>query len=505
MLKYIFLLGGSMLLGLGLWGQSAPQQPAPGPELYMDICRFNAITGRPLLELHFAVAGRSLNFRQEEDDLFQAKVHIEYELRMLQGTDTIPFIKDQFNLVLPEHQRLKDTTLNSRKQANLMAVLTPEPVPGRYLLIATVVDSNSDDYTKSVAINEFDLRQTLAGDVSFSDIKWVAGEVPNTGRRSSVRERIIPLITNSTFFNEDTLAFYLEIYNPHLLFQDFFYIRSVLYQGDNRLYQYETRTQGRNIREMAQGNTLNVHREALDIHGLRTNTYHLQIELLNRQEQTVRTYRKKFYVINTRITNDYDLNNAARNPETALFDQYSEDTLDYFLRTLIFKTNDSRERRLIEALETPEMKKNFLYSFFDKRRKPGQTVRMLWNSHLAALQVVNDRFESSFLPGWKTDRGRIFLAYGPPNDVQRYPAESGVIPYHIWRYNRIDPQTNVIFIFYDPQGADEWEILHSNKIGEINNPRWRQQLLNLGTPPANVDFEEDDGTLYGPKLNLDRN
>lgn len=493
-------LGLFLLIILGTSMTSRAQMR--GPELYLDICRFNSpISGRPLLEIHLAVAGRSLQFKKESDGKFQAKVHIDYSLKYVAGQDTSEFLRDDFNLVFPEALRLTDTTLSSKKRANLLEVVTPEPPEGKYLLVATAVDSNSLELAKSMAISEFELKPLPIRGLAFSDVKWVAGEIPGGAEKGTVRERIVPLVTNNTFFNEDTLAYYLEIYNPHKLFSDYFYIRSVLYQGDNRLYQYETRKQARSIREMAQGTSINVQRESIRINGLRTNTYHLQVELINKQDQIVRTFRKKFYVINTRISNDYDLSNASSNPETALFDRYAEDTLDYFLRTLRFKTNDTRERRLIEALETYEMKKNFLYSFFDRRRKSGQTVRMLWNSHLAALRIVNERFGTKFMRGWQTDRGRAFLAYGPPNDVQRYPAESSVIPYEIWRYNRIDPQTNVIFIFYDPNGTSAWELLHSNKIGEINNPRWRQQLLNQGTPPANVDFEDDNDLQYTPKLN----
>ena len=40
--------------------------------------------------------------------------------------------------------------------------------------------------------------------------------------------------------------------------------------------------------------------------------------------------------------------------------------------------------------------------------------------------------------GWKTDRGRIFILYGEPSEIERFPNQMDTKPYEIWHYNDIE-------------------------------------------------------------------
>ncbi|MEO0472394.1 MAG: GWxTD domain-containing protein, partial [Bacteroidota bacterium] len=176
--------------------------------------------------------------------------------------------------------------------------------------------------------------------------------------------------------------------------------------------------------------------------------------------------------------------------------------LDEFIKTLRYRSTQ-QEIDFARALESVDQKKNFLYSFLAKRKSsPEQEVEALWAGHLAALNYVNDQFKSSIRPGWQTDRGRVFLQYGIPNDVERFPAESYSVPYEIWRFNRLGAQSNVVFVFFDPDLAtSDYPLLHSNKYGELNQPRWRTMLQNNGRVPTEVDYENNDGRI-NEKLDL---
>ena len=229
--------------------------------------------------------------------------------------------------------------------------------------------------------------------------------------------------------------------------------------------------------------------EEFNIQDLKSNIYYLQIEILNDQNRPVKTYKKKFFVYNSRI--EMELENFNR--ETDLFNEYTEKELDNYLKTLIYYATD-QERNFLKVLATYEQKKNYLYSFFEKRRNSAdQKVLSLWKGHLAALKYVNEHFGSTFREGWETDRGRIFLQYGIPNDVERFPAEQGIIPYEIWYYDRLGVQTNVIFVFYDYDlASNEYPLLHSSKYGEISNPRWKSQLAGKGVVPDLLDYENEE-------------
>ncbi|MEL6631439.1 MAG: GWxTD domain-containing protein [Bacteroidota bacterium] len=480
------------------------------PGLFLDVVRFHIpyseVTqngGNPYVEIHLAVAGNTLNFVKEADGQFQAKVNIQLQLDRIEGTDTLLVENAKYNLQLPQDQRLADTARDSRVRANLLNVHALRLDPGTYLIRATAVDSNSTEFSKAVGVSEFLMERIPRNDLAFSDIKWVAGAIDPEKGRQARREDLVPMVTNSTFFNEDKLSFYFEIYNSDKIFNEGgkpiqYAIRSVIYQGDNRLMNYQTDEDPRS------GRVFNLYKKTIDISNLSSNIYYLQVELFHPQKRIMKKYRQKFYVYNSRKDISFEPSAIAVASETDIFNEYSEEQLDSYLRTLTYKaTND--ERFFIEALENYEQKKNFLYSFFERRSKDGRSVQAMWNGYLTALKYVNQQFKAGFREGWQTDRGRVFLTYGIPNNVDRHPAEGEIIPYEIWSYNKLGSQTNVLFVFHDPDRATgDYPLLHSNKYGELNNPRWRLQLQNQGQIPGLLDYESDQGRDYSPGLELNR-
>lgn len=470
------------------------------PVLFLDICRFHeARTGDPYIEIHLAVAGHSIMFEQTADSLFQPRVHVSLLLERLEASDTINVDSDVFFLSLSGADRLRDTTREARSKANLLYVQRIKLPEGRYLLQASAVDSVSKQSRSSMAMHEFQLQKLQTGEFAFSDIKWVAGEIPDAKRRVAGRDALLPLVSNSAFINEDSITFYQELYNADQITDENYMIRSVVYQGENRLWNTETDGQARPPR------SVNAYKEQIPISDLGSNTYHLQIELVNGRNKVFRTYRQKFYVYNARKDASFDLQLAANNRETDIFNEYTEERIDYFLRTFTYLAT-TQEVQFMRSLESMEQKKNFLYSFLEKRKRtPEQKVTAIWRGHLAALKYVNEHFRSVLRDGWATDRGRVFLKYGIPNDIERYPSESATIPYEIWRYNRLAAQTNVIFVFYDPDLATgEYPLLHSTKYGEIQDQRWRSQLSGAqkGLPGGEIDFERENTNGLDPKLQL---
>jgi GWxTD domain-containing protein len=467
--------------------------------MYVDICRyFKSKTGEPFLQLYLGIPGNSIHFVKEADDQFQAKVEIQLTLESLKEGDTSLYKADRYNLGLPQEARLPDTTVESRRKGSLTNIQTLSLESGRYRLKAVAIDRNARQKAQDSVIYEFEIEALGTQDFGLSDIKWVAGEMPQKkGQRTTSRDDLIPMITNSTFINQDTLVFYQELYNAEKILEDKFMIRSVIYRGENRLWGTETSGQWRVPRYF------NAYKESIDISQLGSGIYQMQVEILNQKNRPVQTHRETFYVYNSSKDAESDPALTTNSQEVDLFSKYPEGELDYYLRTFSHIATE-QEANFVKALETIEQKKNFLYSFLDKRRKPEQQVLDLWNGHLAALSYTNQEFKSSFREGWQTDRGRVFLKYGIPNDVERYPSKSNLLPYELWRYNRLGQQTNVIFIFYDPDLAtNEYPLLHSTKYGEENNPRWRSQLSNNGGPDG-VDFERDRTNRFNSDLEIDR-
>ena len=493
MKKFLSLFGLMVLLGSFSLAQS------PGVKLYTDICRFQqGRTGAPVSQIYIAIPGTSIGYVKESDGQFEAKVNIYYSLEKIVDEQKMSYYSDSYNLQLGEAGRLADTTLESRRNGNLINVHSIVLEPGRYLFRAVATDSNAAVVNKDSSFYEFEVANLSSDELGFSDLKWVAGEMPivKGEKRAIGRDRLIPQVSNSTFINEDSIIFYQELYNVDKVLQENYMIRCVVYRGDTRLFATETLGQGRSPRSRS------VYKESIDISRLSSGIYYLQVELVNQKNRPVEAYREVFYVYNSREDSNTPEPYVYTNSETDIFGEYTEDELNYYLQTLLYASSP-QEQNFIKSLENYDQKKNFLFNFFEKRKTPEKEVQDMWNGHLAALKYVNQEFKSGFRPGWQTDRGRVFIKYGIPHDVERHPSKANLLPYEVWRYNRLGSQTNVLFVFYDPDLAtNEYPLLHSTKYGEINNPRWRMELTN--GIDNDIDFERKDRTSrFNPDLEID--
>lgn len=467
-------------------------------QFYMDIYRYQStFSDTPSAMIYIALDGSSVGYEMKDDGTYHPRTKGTLALyRLLEG-DTNLVYKANLVFDFAEGLGLPDTTMENKRRT----LLNDEElrfIPGKYLAVAEVSDQTNPNPTQSYVIREFEIKRLNKSEFGFSDLKWVSRRESPKGRGFG-RKDFLPMVTNDYFLNQDTMRFYLEFYHTDQLMEDRFFIRSVIYQGDQRIWTTQTDEE----RKVAR--SFNAYVESMFIGKLRSNTYYLQVELLGSDLRTVKTYRKKFYVYNSRLDAEYEATVNANSPQIEIFNQYSEEQLEYYIATLMYKATE-QEQNFARILETYDQKKNFIYSFFSKRVSRQEKVIAQWKGHLLALDYVNENFKSSLREGWQTDRGRVFLKYGIPNDVERFPSESSIVPYEIWRFNRVGAQTNIVFVFYDPDLAmNEYPLLHSNKYGETNNPRWQSMLVGKGRVPTGVDYERSNTGFPNSKLNLDDN
>lgn len=123
-----------------------------------------------------------------------------------------------------------------------------------------------------------------------------------------------------------------------------------------------------------------------------------------------------------------------------------------------------------------EQLQRFFYSFW-LTRDPNNPEEA-WETYKTMVQYVQERFGSKLVKGYRTDRGRVYLQYGQPNEIREIPSDPVTVPYEIWHYYYLDNQSNVKFVFYDPSlVGNDYELLHSNKYGELNDPNWKMKLV----------------------------
>lgn len=139
----------------------------------------------------------------------------------------------------------------------------------------------------------------------------------------------------------------------------------------------------------------------------------------------------------------------------------------------------------------------FFYAYWDEK-KPGDG-ESAWLEYREKLAFVEKEFGTRNKRGYNTDRGRIWLQYGAPDDITDRPNEPSSYPYQIWRYYKAGQWNNVRFVFYDTTLlAEDYELLHSDNIpGELKNPQWQLLLEQRNTPMNNVDMQQGREHLGG--------
>jgi GWxTD domain-containing protein len=95
-------------------------------------------------------------------------------------------------------------------------------------------------------------------------------------------------------------------------------------------------------------------------------------------------------------------------------------------------------------------------------------------SYFQRVEVANARYNTLSRQGWKTDRGRIYLMYGEPTEIERYPSQIETRPYEIWQYTEIEG--GVFFIFADLLGFSDYNLIHSTKRGELRDDNWTRRI-----------------------------
>ena len=140
----------------------------------------------------------------------------------------------------------------------------------------------------------------------------------------------------------------------------------------------------------------------------------------------------------------------------------------------------------LEYIITPAQKKTFESYEFEGKKK---FIIDFWNSkllsfykeHMRRFDYAQENFKALRIEGWRTDRGRVYIMYGPWSQIEPHPQDPGLRPWVIWIYTQLNRQANVVFIFGDLTGFGDYELLHttyvSSERGEIYDPNWRERLI----------------------------
>jgi len=155
------------------------------------------------------------------------------------------------------------------------------------------------------------------------------------------------------------------------------------------------------------------------------------------------------------------------------------------------------ERRAFKKLATDDEREKFIEEFWRRRDPdPDTDENEFKEEYYERIAYANEHFASG-IPGWKSDRGRIWIMYGKPDELETHPSggtydrpsyEGGgsttTYPFETWFYRYLPGVGSGVEIeFVDPTGSGEYRI--------ARNPNEKDALLNI--PGAGLTLSEQLG------------
>jgi len=152
------------------------------------------------------------------------------------------------------------------------------------------------------------------------------------------------------------------------------------------------------------------------------------------------------------------------------------------------------ERAAFKKLTTDDEKESFIENFWERRNpNPGSPENEFKEEYYRRIAYANEHYASG-IQGWRTDRGRIYIMYGPADEIDSHPSggtyerpqeegggETSTFPFEDWRYRYIDGiGTNIVLEFVDPTMSGEYHL--------TMDPGEKDALLHV--PGAGLTMQE---------------
>ena len=430
---------------------------------WVDVFQYTTPTGQPYLEVHTHIQAHSLQYVASEKGEFVASADL-----MLFLQDATKEAEANAIRVSIQSPALADTQ-NAVQNLILTDVRKLVANPGKNIIMGVILDANLAEEKEL----RFEREAWFEKENTFSDILFIdefAKSDDKENRFFRYGFSVVPRMGANLFDQDSTLSFYVEMYNLNnsMTGKNYFLTSYVTEKSSDNKLPGLTKTTRRNL------NSLDVYSHSFDISLLPHGAYYLNLDVYDGKNKLIHSKSTEFLVRNEK-TGDYLPYDYSRFDE--LF-AVTEPEVDFYFRPMKYIATPA-EQDSIKHLGDFESKKHFFYTFWDKRKeKEHDNPAGGFYDFKARVEFVNDRYKSSYLAGWRTDRGRVFIQNGPPNNIDPFPGQSNGRPHEIWTYNKLNTQANVTFVFVDwDLNTGDYNLVHSTKRGEVANTAWRLQTI----------------------------
>ena len=436
---------------------------------------------KPYVETYIMVRGSSVNFRKTASGKYQGT--IEVILTLSQG-DQIKYA-DKYNLLSPETDDSTHISFNFIDQQRIPLSL------GNYELGIRIRDLNGTG--EPVEATEPLTISFPRDSIAVSDIQLVESytKTEKPGSLSKGGFDLVPHINDVYVKDENKLIFYTEIYQS----------LAVLGEGQKYLCNFFLRDLKNNeVLTSYSGFTrytaseVNVLMKEFNISGLPTGNYTLNIELRDKENALRAAKSIQFGRSNPGETVPLDQYASVNIGGSFALAYTNPDSLIEHIRCLYpisYEMEKNYANNVIKSRDLKLMQQYFLSFWLNRDALHPQEA---WENYFLEVRKVVKEFSSSIRKGYNTDRGRVYLQYGPPDNRTVMPHEPSAYPYEIWQYYKVKGQSNRRFIFYNPDlVTNDYKLIHSDALGEIMNDQWQMLIYKRDTQTNDIDQTSPSG------------
>jgi GWxTD domain-containing protein len=468
--------------------------------LYISVSEFLTDQRESYVELYFGIDNYSLDY-------------VKKEAGFIGGLEVIVSIFQDGNIITGDRFRInspiyKDTSGLDQILFHQQRFLLNK---GSYEMQLQIVDINDTieryEFSRNIIL-------TLNKDsVDYSQVLFLESFSPasESPKNSYVRSgyALLPIISNGTpYFPESSkqLSFYNELYN----------LDKILGENQPFLLRYY-------IQDESTGNKLNKYAgfmkssssavvpvlNAFNIEKLPSGNYNLVIEALNQKGAQVLEHKTFFYRKNADgevLPGNFDAEDFTGSFVDFIGNLDSIYKFVEYLYPISSEQEQIGQENLLAEADEQKLKQYFLAFWRDRKPlAPEQT----WKNYHRKVREANRLFTSGLRAGYQTDRGRVWLTYGKPDQRERRDMEPNMPAYIIWQYNKIQgdfvmTQNNKMFVFgeFEPS-TQEFQLIHSTAIGELQSRDWRRDLyFRAYGGPGNIDPDSDPNAReFGSRTN----
>ncbi|MBM2840860.1 MAG: GWxTD protein [Bacteroidetes bacterium] len=429
-------------------GTAQTIEPTEPMRLQVDYARFRGDETNMFVEVYYSFPQRSITYKSEAEGLKG-------------GVDVTMMVMMKDSMVHGDRwmvpHTLKDTN-GSKSGMNLVGITSVGLPEGEYTL--KMVGRDRHNLSRKDSMNmRLPVKMVGQEKMVISDVE-LATNIKQGGNKTSpfYKNTLEVVPTPEGLFSEDQRCFfYAEAYN--LLAtgdRSDYYVKVVVLDAIGREVVSRER-----VRKRSGESAVLVDNLTMD--QFKSGTYSLLVGLMDSSKKVISSAGKKFYVYNRKLGVDSSLLASPRSGSLGEYAGVEEPELDKEFEWARYEATDA-EKNQFKPLQSADAKRKFLADFWERRPLGFK------QEYLKRVGYANSHFHILGRQGYLTDRGRVYVTYGPPDDNDRHPSESEFRPYEIWTFQNI--QGGVIFVFVQRSSSGDYELVHSTHRNELRDDNW---------------------------------